>query len=187
MLLQFKIQIRHISNPPVWRRVLVPDNYSFEKFHLVIQAAFGWENYHLYQFSPRGYGSSPQIGIPDDSGWSDEEIISSTKIKLSGIFTEKGQKFHYVYDFGDDWQHAITLEDLAEGSAKKAGLLDGKGACPPEDCGGPGGYQNIRAILKSPRHEEYKSMRAWLGLEAEETLDAEYFDREGAAKAVQSV
>src|SRR5690606_26873270 len=114
--------IQHISKPPVWRRVLVPDNFTFQKFHKVIQAAFDWQDYHLYQFSPTGYGSFPQIGIPDVEGWGDEEIINSKRIKLSEIFTTKGQKFTYIYDFGDDWVHKIILEEIKEGTAKKAEL-----------------------------------------------------------------
>jgi len=66
MLLQLKIQIKGISKPPVWRRLLVPDHFRFHRFHQIIQAAFGWEDYHLYQFSPKGYGSSPLIGLEDD-------------------------------------------------------------------------------------------------------------------------
>lgn len=187
MLLQFKIQIQHISKPPVWRRVLVPGNFSFEKFHLVIQAAFGWHNYHLYLFSPTGYGSFPEIGIPDDSGWSDSETINSKKVKLSDVFTSVGQKFTYIYDFGDDWTHKITLEEIKEGTTRKAGLLAGKGACPPEDCGGPWGYQHVLEVLANPKDEEYESMREWLGLEAEEKWDVGFFDLEDTKKDVKAV
>ena len=187
MLIQFKVQLHNISKPPVWRKVLVPANFSFDIFHSVIQEAFGWYDAHLYQFSPKGFNSSPQIGIPDDSGWDDEEIINSKKIKLSAIFTEKGQKFTYIYDFGDYWQHNITLEDIKEGTAKKAELLDGKGACPPEDCGGAGGYEWMREVLSNPENEEYESMRNWLGMEEDDTWDAAYFDKEETAIGVKSV
>lgn len=187
MLLQFKIQIRNTSKPPVWRKVLVPTTFTFEHFHLVIQAAFGWGNYHLYQFSPSGYGSSPEIGVPDGSDWSGE-IVNSKKIKLSDIFTTKGQKFIYIYDFGDDWIHTITLEDIKEVEpSKKAELLAGKGACPPEDCGGHWGYVRMLEILQDPNDEEYESMKAWLGLEEGEVWNTKYFDEESAKKAVASV
>lgn len=184
MLFQFKIQLQYISRPPVWRRVLVPAQFSFEKFHRVIQAAFGWEDYHLYQFSPTGRGSQPRIGIPDDSGWSDAEIINSKRIELSEIFNTKGQKFTYIYDFGDNWIHKITLEEIKEETAKKAELLAGKGACPPEDCGGPWGYDHLREVLANPEDEEYTNMREWLGLTGEEEWDVHYFDLEATKKYV---
>jgi hypothetical protein len=188
MQFQFKIQLAHISKPTVWRRVLVPEHFSFEKFHRVIQAAFGWGNYHLYQFSPTGYGSQPQIGIPDDSGWSDEEIINSKKIKLSEIFNTPKQKFTYIYDFGDAWTHKIELEQIKEQVAKKASLLEGKSACPPEDCGGPWGYTNLLKILADPEHEEYEDMREWLGLDDDdEEWQVNYFNFEEAKEDVASV
>ncbi|MFT4155901.1 plasmid pRiA4b ORF-3 family protein [Parafilimonas sp.] len=187
MLLQFKIQLARISKPPVWRRVLVPDNFTFEKFHLVIQAAFGWHNCHLYQFSPQGYGSYPAIGIPDDEGWSDEEISDSAKIKLFKIFDTVGQRFTYNYDFGDDWMHKIILEEVKEGAPKKAELLAGKSACPPEDCGGPWGYQRMLEVLANPKDEEYESMREWVGLTGNSEWDIHEFDLDLAQRRVQAV
>lgn len=187
MLLQFKIQLKGISKPPVWRRVLVPGSFTFDRFHLVIQAAFGWENYHLYQFSPRGYGSNPQIGVPYEDDWDEEEIVDSHKTKLSGIFTAKGEKFTYIYDFGDDWVHTVTLEEILESSVKKATLTGGKGACPPEDCGGPWGYSNVLEVLANPKDEEHESMREWLGLEEGEQWDVKHFDMESAKSEVASL
>ena len=64
MTLQFKIQINGITKPPVWRRVIVPETFTFERFHYVIQAAFGWENCHLYEFYEKSFGSQSFIGIP---------------------------------------------------------------------------------------------------------------------------
>jgi len=92
--LQFKIQLKDIQNPPVWRRVLVPEEIVFDEFHLVIQAVFGWEDYHLYQFSPKGWGSQPLIKLPDpeDAGYETED---SSIIKLSAIFTAAGQTYTY--------------------------------------------------------------------------------------------
>ncbi len=177
MIFQFKIQLQGITKPPVWRRILVPGSFTFEKFHSVIQASFGWQDSHLYEFSPSGYGSNPRIGIPDEFEWENDPGIDSSKIELSEIFYEKGQQFTYIYDFGDDWVHKITLEAVSLGSAKKAELLAGKSACPPEDCGGPWGYQEMKAILSDPEHEGYESMRGWLGLgEEDEQWDPKYFD-----------
>lgn len=173
MMLQFKIQLATIK-PAVWRRVLVPANFSFDKFHWVIQAAFGWRGYHLYQFSPGGYGSYPTIGIPSDDY--DEEFEDSKKLKLSKIFGSPGQKFVYNYDFGDDWIHKITLESLWEINSTKAALVAGKGACPPEDCGGLHGYLNLLKIINTPQHPERAGMLEWLGLEEGEFWNSSFFN-----------
>src|SRR5438874_9232485 len=135
MAFQFKLQLKHITDPVVWRRVVVPEQFTFYKFHLVIQKAFGWENYHLFQFSPKGYSSQPIIGIPNPEAM--HEILDSRKIKLHEIFTQPKQKFAYIYDFGDDWFHNILLEKITEEKKIRADCIDGGGTCPPEDCGGP--------------------------------------------------
>ena len=120
MILQFKIQLATVK-PPVWRRLVVPANFNFDKFHRVIQAAFGWQGYHLYQFSPKGYYSYPTIGIPSEDY--EEEFMDSKKLKLAKIFDSPGQHFVYLYDFGDDWVHKITLEVLLETKSTRAALL----------------------------------------------------------------
>ena len=172
MLLQFKIQITGITKPPVWRRVLVPANFSFHQLHLVIQAAFGWENYHLYEFTPtKDPWSFPLIRLPDITGMEERELIDSKRVRLSKIFKAKGQCFSYLYDFGDDWYHKILLEEVKDGVALTAQLLGGKGACPPEDCGGVWGYNEILEILADPKHKDYKNIRRWLGLKGKDTWD----------------
>lgn len=173
MILQFKIQLANVK-PAVWRRVAVPSNFSFDKFHWVIQAAFGWHGYHLYQFSPGGYDSYPIIGIPHEDY--DEEFVDSMKLKLVKIFDSVGQIFVYNYDFGDDWEHKITLEAISTIKSTKAALLAGKGACPPEDCGGPHGYAEMLKIINTPQHPEQKEMLEWLGMEDGKTWNPSFFD-----------
>lgn len=169
MVFQFKIQIKGISKPPVWRRVLVPGHFTFERFHQVIQAAFGWNDYHLFQFSPGGYGTHPNISIPDE--FDDHESLDAGKVKVSDIFHSAGQKFTYIYDLGDDWIHQLNLEDILETKTIRASLIAAKGACPPEDCGGPWGYAALLEAVNDPTHPDYKEMREWLGLEKGETWD----------------
>jgi hypothetical protein len=123
-----------VDDPPVWRRVVVPENFTFYRFHHVIQEAFGWENAHLFQFSPEGWGSEPSIGLKIEDN--DSMTQDSKKIKLSQIFKEKGQTYTYIYDFGDDWLPVIWLEELTGEKLQKADVLEGEGRCPPEDCGG---------------------------------------------------
>lgn len=186
MAFQFKIQLRDITDPSVWRRLIVPEQFTFFRFHKAIQAVFGWENTHLFQFSPKGYNSSPVISVPN-SEWDEEPVSDSKKIKLSEVFNKPRQKFTYLYDFGDDWIHIITLEKITEENIIRGNCIDGQGACPPEDCGGAWGYENLKAVLNDRKHPEYKRMKEWLGLSKNQTWNAQEFDMEKAQKAVKKI
>ena len=177
MTFQFKIQLENISKPPVWRRVLVPANTTFSMFHHIIQEAMGWYDIHKYSFSPSGYGSIPQIEKKNEEdeilsfGNSDEKKESATKLKLSDVFKSKGQTFTYIYDFGDDWKHKITLEEIDKKNISPlAKLIAGKGTCPPEDCGGALGYEHFKEVVADKNHPEYKNMKEWLFSEDEDEL-----------------
>jgi hypothetical protein len=174
--LQFKIQIKDIQKPPVWRRVLVPDNITFDVFHQIIQAAFGWGNYHLYRFSQLAWKSELDYKIPDD--YDDDSVQDSRIIKLSEVFINPKQTFTYLYDFGDDWIHSITLEEILDKEIITPICTAGKSACPPEDCGGPWGYLNLLETLNDPKHPEHKEIRKWLGLGKNQQWDVNAFDLE---------
>ncbi len=177
---QFKVQIKGITKPPVWRRLTVPENISFYKFHIALQVAFGWTNSHLFKFSPDGYRSEPciQQKFDDDMDFGFEAALDANKTKLSKIFKKEKQKFTYIYDFGDSWEHSITLEKIIPTNTTFPALLAGKGACPPEDCGGIWGYDEMKEVLKDPKNEEYTDYAEWLGLEKGETWDAAHFEIE---------
>lgn len=178
MLFQFKIQLKNVTDPTVWRRITVPDNFSFYKFHLAIQAVFDWDNYHLFQFSPRGYGTWPVISIPEPE-YDDinaGERLDAKKTKLKDIFIREKQKYIYIYDFGDDWKHEITLEKITDADQKKASCIAGKGACPPEDCGGPWGYEELKEKLSDPADPEYEEIKEWLGMDEDQEWDPGFFD-----------
>ncbi len=165
MAFQFKIQLSGISKPPVWRKVIVTETITFEQFHETIQVAFGWLNYHLYQFSEKGYGSPEVIGVPsDEDDFMGYKTVDSSKVKLNQVFKAVGQKLLYNYDFGDDWEHRITLEAITDEAATTPRLLKAKGTCPPEDCGGPWGYENLKAVLDGPNNAEKKELKKWLGM-----------------------
>jgi len=182
MTFQFKIQIKGITKPPVWRRVEVPATMTFEEFHEVIQTVFPWMDMHLYQFSPKGYGSNPVIAPAIDE--MDKPDMKEEKTKLSEFFNAEKQTFTYIYDFGDDWNHLITLEKITDKPCPSPVCLAGKGACPPDDCGGIWGYERLKGILANPSHEEYEEVREWLGLEEDDTWDPDEFDIEGANEAL---
>ncbi|MEO5649190.1 MAG: plasmid pRiA4b ORF-3 family protein [Ginsengibacter sp.] len=184
-MLQFKIQLKQINDPTVWRRLLVPSQFSFHKFHQVIQAAFGWHNCHLYEFSPKGIGSQPTIGEPHESY--EDEVLDSKKIKLFKIFTVPKQRFVYTYDFGDDWAHAIILEKITNDASLIADCIGGKGACPPEDCGGFYGYMDLKKIVNNPKHPEHEEMKEWLGLSENGKWDANAFDLKKTSDTIRRI
>ena len=130
MTYQFHITLSHVYNPDVWRRVAVPAGFTFMKFHKVIQKAFGWKDYHLFQFIEfeRMFHDSLNIGTPYD-----EDLVpvdDAKKIKLERV-VPRLKKFKYIYDFGDLWEHVIVLEKTETSSRTQDTLLGGEGACPP--------------------------------------------------------
>lgn len=166
---QFKIKLRGITNPPVWRRVLVPVNFTFSGFHAVIQKAFGWWNVHLYCFSDRPYCRMLNIAEVSEDDWGNAPDYDARKFTLGELFGDGGivKKLCYVYDFGDDWTHDITLENVLDEYSDHATCITGKGACPEEDCGGLWGYEEMK--------------------ENGEVDDPKDFDLEAANKAVKAV
>jgi hypothetical protein len=175
MAYQFRIQLNNVTKPPVWRRVIVDEKMTFHELHEVIQRVFGWDDYHMYQFCPSGYGSNPVIAIPSKDDW-EEPDMNALKTKLNKVFRHEKQSCIYIYDFGDDWIHKIVLEKLVSDDLPTPVCLDGKGACPPEDCGGAWGYEELKLTMANPSHEEYEEMKEWLGLEDDEEWDAAAFD-----------
>lgn len=186
---QFKIQLKNISKPTVWRRLLMPADATFEDFHDAIQIAFGWENSHLFAFSPDGYQSSPQIELEsDDDSFSNYEKLNAETLTLDEIFTHEKQTYSYIYDFGDDWDHKITLEKIIpDQKTSIPKIIKAQGACPPEDCGGPWGYENLKEILADKKHPEHKEMKEWLGLSPRQHWDPEQFDMPEYQKIMDSV
>lgn len=163
---QFKIFLEGIK-PKIWRRIQVPEDYTFWDFHVAIQDAMGWEDYHLHEFeivNPQT-GERNLIGIPFDDDWGDVAVLPGWKIPISSYFSASNKKATYQYDFGDSWDHKITLEKILplDPGATYPRCLAGERSCPPEDCGGIWGYEELLEIMKDPHHEEYKERMEWLG------------------------
>ena len=133
-ILQVKVWLTEIS-PMVWRRVLVPANFTLRELHGVIQIAMGWEGIHLYEFHLRAarYGS-----------W--ELAASSPDITLAALRLRNGARFIYEYDLNIPWRHEVRIEDRLEPDTRKfyPVCTAGDGACPPEDCGGPESFMDHR-------------------------------------------
>jgi Plasmid pRiA4b ORF-3-like protein len=157
---RLKITLDHVE-PAVMRRIEVPTDISLDDLHLVIQRAMPWENCHLYEFS---VGRSLAWGIPDPDSRFEEHRRDAAKATLADLLDQGGRKaFKYTYDFGDDWEHSIKVEAIAEAAAGFAypRLLAAKGACPPEDIGGPWGYGHYLDAIADPKHENHAQMIEW--------------------------
>lgn len=165
VVVQIKIKLRGVSKPPVWRRLLVRADTRLDRLHEMILAAFGWQGYHMHVFT----SGSDDFGEHDPAlGFIDERQVSLDQL-IGGV----GDRLGYTYDFGDDWEHELVVEEFhdADPEVHYPDLVAAKGACPPEDCGGPWGYAELKEILADPTHERHQEMLDWLGLE-----DAAAFD-----------
>src|SRR3989338_6598283 len=161
---QFKISLENVK-PLIWRRIQVPETYTFWDLHVAIQDSMGWLDYHLHQFdliNPQ-IRRKEEIGIPDEDG--ELEILPGWEIPISSYFSLENKKADYLYDFGDGWEHMIVIEKILpqEQGSRYPVCIAGERACPPEDCGGTWGYENLLEIIKDKKHEEYKRMMEWLG------------------------
>ena len=166
---QIKVQLRGVTKPPVWRRLEVPADVGLDRLHEVIQAAMGWENCHMHAFSDAGN----EYGRPDrELGHHDERTV-----RLSQILAGVGDRIGYTYDFGDDWEHDIILEKILAADAGATGTVctAGKGACPPEDCGGVWAYQELKATLADPDADQHDTMLEWLDLASGSDFDPHTF------------
>ena len=176
--LQFKILLKRIR-PPIWRRIHVPSDYTFWDLHVAIQDAMGWDDYHPHEFVTKDLktGSEIRIGIPDDEAmfWG-VEILPEWEILAVDYFSQANPKAIYRYDFGDGWEHTITLEKKVplERGADYPRCLGGRRACSPEDCGGPYGYESLLESITNPEDANHETRLEWVGA----AFDAEHFDPE---------
>jgi hypothetical protein len=151
-----RIELKHVK-PTVWRQVSVPLDFSLAELHDVIQIAMGWLDGHLHQY----IHGRQCIGMPDED--TPEDMLDEHDVSVGEIFTAKNAKLTYEYDFGDGWEHLLTSQGLTYREDNRPVILKGKYACPPEDCGGPFGYQRLREVIADPNHAEHAEMIEWLG------------------------
>ena len=163
------------SKLSIWRRLQVPGNANLGWLHAVLQVAVGWTNSHLHHFFV-GEVRYSDPRFDDDMGIDVEPDPDEAKVTLAqAVPNEHGFRFGYEYDFGDSWEHEITVEKALPSDITTTAVaicLDGARACPPEDCGGVWGYNNLLRILKNWKHPEYRDMKEWIG----GAWDAEAFD-----------
>lgn len=191
-----------LENYNVWRRIVIPINVTFNNLHKILQATFGWKNYHLHEFyiyekesddnfhndifinhpSYIKEGYRPVVNLVDSEEAfecpKEIEMKLERNIKLSE-YIPKYKRMKYNYDFGDNWQHIIEAEEIIEDYDKNYSIcLEGEGNTPPEDVGGEGGYEEFLKIINDNSHPEHKSMLAWGEIQGYRNFDIEMVNRE---------
>ena len=168
-IFQLKISLDEIQ-PLIWRRIQVSGDVSLFKLHFIFQLAMGWTNSHLHEY----HIGEHYYGTPDEDGWDTREIKEEHAYKLEQVIHGKGFQLGYLYDFGDGWQHTVLVEDILEPAeeGRYPVCLDGARACPPEDVGGTGGYEEFLEAIADPDHLEHDDYLTWAGGD----FDPEAFD-----------
>ncbi|MDR1352056.1 MAG: plasmid pRiA4b ORF-3 family protein [Treponema sp.] len=169
--------------PQIWRNLSVPGDYTLGDLHHILQIAFGWEDDHMHSFTINSveYGMTEMDGM---SFFNDMDVIDEDDVCLDDLDLRPKQKFTYLYDFGDSWEHNITVSKVVPAGVEAKGVnkdinkeqprcLGGERAGPPEDVGGAWGYMDMLEALKDPGHQRYEEFQEWAG-----DLDPEHFDQE---------
>lgn len=167
-IFQLKVSLEGIS-PPLWRRILVPSNLTLHKLHTVLQKTIGWTNSHLHQFTMH----ERHIGDPRADEDAGPRLEDERKVRLDQLLGQ-GKRCIYEYDFGDGWTHELLVEKVLDPDERIQYPLciAGARACPPEDVGGVGRYENFLQALRDPEHEQHDEFVAWVG----GVFDPEGFD-----------
>jgi hypothetical protein len=155
--LRLRVELLDVA-PMVWRTVLVSADITLFRLHDVLQAAFGWENRHLHEFR----AGDKRWGRPDPE-FDPPGSVASGRAQLVRVLPASG-RLDYLYDFGDGWEHLVQLQGTEKAACRDLPrCIAGANACPPEDCGGPHGYEELRRILADPDHPDHAAMRRWAG------------------------
>jgi hypothetical protein len=147
-------------HPAIWRRVEVPTAFSLKSLHDVIQAAFGWEDRHLWHFEV----GEQRYGLPNPD-WPIDGLAAARNIRLAALVGRNIATFTYTYDMGDDWRHRIAIETVEQGQNSIAypRFVDGERQCPPEDVGGLPGFERFLDALADPNHPDHHELQEWHG------------------------
>src|SRR5271157_3121883 len=174
---QIKVTLMGIA-PLIWRRMQTQD-CTLAELHDLLQVTMGWEFEHLYRFIIGG------VEYADLEMASDEDAQDGCETNLSEILPARNRRprFHYEYDFGDQWMHQLVVEERfpPEQGVKYPICVAGQRACPPEDCGGTWGYPDFVEAISNPDHRRHDEMLDWVGGE----FDPERFDLESVNKKLR--
>lgn len=186
---QFLVTLKDVT-PKVWRRIAVPATLDFYDLHSIIQTSVGWTDSHLFNFSIVDPINDKMIEMVGDEESVQENFAMAqyymknppkkdkmaidlyqrfirTQVLLArdvyldvyvNVFTE----FLYKYDFGDGWVHDVVMERVIEDYEDDfPKVLEGTGTCPPEDIGGPTGFDHFKLVMKDKEDPEHAHIKAW--------------------------
>jgi len=150
------------AKPPIWRRLDLASDLTLDKVHVALQAAFDWAGGHLHEFrADDAYVQAERF--LDEYMLEGHDGTPETDVRLDQVLHSPGDRLHYVYDFGDNWEHTLKLEEVAPrpASAPLARVVGGRRTAPPDDCGGIYGYQELIEALGDPTHPQHGEMSQW--------------------------
>ena len=137
---QLRVVLQGVS-PLVWRRLLVPGDISLADLHQVLQTAFGWSDFYLYEFHFHGRT------VGRDTG-------DRHAVRLADLALHRGERFRYCYNFFAYWECDIRLEALLSVTASSLpSCVAGRNSAPEEDKGGAWRYQQLQDHHRFPPTE----------------------------------
>ncbi len=156
---QLKVGLKD-AKPPIWRRILVEENTTLTRLHEIIQITMGWTDRHLHMFIIDNTFYCPP---GEENDWISPDSKNEENFTLRDLEGTIGHGFQYVYDFGDDWMHQVTLEKIlpVKENQDYPVVLAGRRTGPPEDIGGIYGYMRALEILQDPGDEKYQELCEW--------------------------
>ena len=173
---QFKITLKGVR-PPIWRRIQVPETYTFWDLHVAIQNAMGWLDFCLHEFVILNLrtGEEATIEYPDEE-FPEDVIFLDQKEKISEWFSMENKVAEYTYDFQHDWRHKVELEKILprDKNTKYPICIAGKRSCPPETCDGVWEFKEFLKAIKNPERLDNKDILERVG----EEFDPEDFSVE---------
>lgn len=161
VLYQLKVTLRDID-PTIWRRIQVWEDTTLGQLHEILQIVMGWEDCHLHEFMV----GRRLYSIPDvDDDLNERTVIDERRQRLLNLLPRVGTVFQYLYDFGDSWHHDIVWEAilLPDAAQSYPCCITGERRCPPEDVGGPYGFEDYLKALADPKDEEHENWLRWRG------------------------
>ena len=179
---ELKITLRSVK-PAVWRRIQVPSSIGLDELAGLLVAAMGWMGGHLHSYQVGDVHYQPE----DPDGWFDSPMFNykdEALVTLGEVLPTEKSKMRWDYDFGDGWEHNVIVERIAPADPQTTYpvCVDGGNSCPPEDCGGPWGYEEFLQAIADKAHPRHEELTEWSPLD----FDAAHFDPTEATADMQS-
>jgi hypothetical protein len=158
------------ADPSIWRVVEVPTSITLKVLHDIVQVTMGWLDYHLWEMVIDGQ----TYGLPMDEDWGTSPRKVAEKVRLRDVLAPGKTRIDYTYDFGDCWEHTLTVSDVRTGDPATAypRFIAGERDCPPEDCGGIPGFYEMLEARADPTHPDHADITEWLDGYDPDELDA---------------